>query len=337
MELQDGLVLQRSGVFGGTKEKEEVGSPMFQNFKMPGSVGAFVFLSVLFISIHLVSTLIGKTKKYRFSRRYQIRRLPKGVKIKMGRRPRKNRYILNYPFWASSKKDGTADLRMRDNEIIWGKSFLFVDGAVLEFDKPYELLGVVKDLRRQGVEIQLSKEEKEKYAKLKKKRAFFAQGYDIQKIIDSYEEHPTDFEKLCALLFQKMGYHTQVTAKSNDGGYDIVLWKNQSKAIVECKCYSAGNKIGRPAIQKLVGANNTALADGMVFITTSEFSSYAVSYAKEAGVELVDGRRLLSLFHEYLFTEEQGGGVYEEECYLEVSDLRPYVPEDIYEDYFVQC
>lgn len=310
---------------------------MFQNFKMPDFISAFLFLSVLFVSIHLVGILIDKTKRNRFSRRYRIRKLPKGVKIKKSRRPRRNRYILNYPFWANSKKDGTADLRIRDNEIIWDKSFLFVDGAVLEFEKPYELLGVVKDLRRQGVEIQLSKEEKEKYARLKRKKDFFAQSLDIQKIIDNYEERPTDFEKLCALLFQRMGYRTLVTAKSNDGGYDIILWKGQSKAIVECKCYSMGNKIGRPAIQKLVGANNTALADGMVFITTSEFSSYAVSYAKEADVELVDGHRLLNLLNEYVFLGEQERGVHMEECYLEVADMRPYVPEDIYEDYFVQC
>lgn len=310
---------------------------MFHHVKMPDFVSAFVFLAVLFVGIHLVSILIDKTKRNRFSRRYHIHKLPKGVKVKKNPRPRRNRYILNYPFWANSKKDGTADLRVKDNEIIWDKSFLFVDGAVLEFERPYELLSVVKELRCHGVEIQLSKEEKEKYKRLKRKKDFFAQSSDIQKIIDNYVERPTDFERLCALLFQKMGYGTQVTAKSNDGGYDIVLWKGQSKAIAECKCYAIGNKIGRPAIQKLVGANNIALADGMVFITTSEFSSYAVSYAKEAGVELVDGHRLLKLLNEYVFFGEQERGLYMEECYLEVSDMRPYVPEDIYEDYFVQC
>lgn len=310
---------------------------MPHGFELPNLVVAVVGFAAIAASAFLVGIIIDKTKRSRFSRRYRIRKLPKGVKIKKNRRPRGNRYILNYPFWANSKKDGTADLRIKDNEIIWDESFLFVDDTVLEFEKPYELLRVVKELRLRGVDIQLSKEEKEKYAKLKRKKDFFAQSSDIQKIIDTYEEHPTDFEKLCALLFQKMGYRTQVTAKSNDGGYDIILRKNQSKAIVECKCYSLGNKIGRPAIQKLVGANNIALADGMVFITTSEFSSYAVAYAKEAGVELIDGRKLLRLLNEYLFLGEQERGVYLEECYLEVSDMRPYVPEDIYEDYFVQC
>ena len=310
---------------------------MPHDFEILNLAVAFVGLAMIAASAFLVGIIIDKTKRNRFSRRYRISKLPKGVKIKKNRRPRGNRYILNYPFWANSKKDGTADLRIKDNEIIWDESFLYVDDAVLEFEKPYELLGVVKELRLRGVKIQLSKEEKEKYAKIKRKKDFFAQSSDIQKIIDHYEEHPTDFEKLCALLFQKMGYRTQVTAKSNDGGYDIILRSGQSKAIVECKCYSLGNKIGRPAIQKLVGANNIAMADGMVFITTSEFSSYAVSYAKEVGVELIDGHKLLRLFNEYLFLGEQEQGVYLEECYLDVSDMRPYVPEDIYEDYFVQC
>ena len=310
---------------------------MPHDFEILNLAVAFVGLAMIAASAFLVGIIIDKTKRNRFSRRYRISKLPKGVKIKKNRRPRGNRYILNYPFWANSKKDGTADLRIKDNEIIWDESFLYVDDAVLEFEKPYELLGVVKELRLRGVKIQLSKEEKEKYAKIKRKKDFFAQSSDIQKIIDHYEEHPTDFEKLCALLFQKMGYRTQVTAKSNDGGYEIILRSGQSKAIVECKCYSLGNKIGRPAIQKLVGANNIAMADGMVFITTSEFSSYAVSYAKEVGVERIDGHKLLRLFNEYLFLGEQEQGVYLEECYLDMSDMRPYVPEDIYEDYFVQC
>ena len=46
---------------------------------------------------------------------------------------------------------------------------------------------------------------------------------------------------------------------------------------------------------------------------------------------------LMQLLKEYVFAGEQGRGVYLEDCYLEVSDMRPYVPEDIYEDYFVKC
>ena len=42
----------------------------------------------------------------------------------------------------------------------------------------------------------------------------------------------------------------------------------------------------------------------MIFITTSSFSSYAVSYAREVGMELIDGCKLMQLLKEYLFLEE---------------------------------
>lgn len=205
---------------------------------------------------------------------------------------------------------------------------------MLEFEKPYELLSTVKELRLHGIEIELCNEEKEKYEKLKKKKEILTHNVDIKEIIDNYEKDPTEFEKLCALLFRQMGYEANVTSKTNDGGYDIVLMKNQIKAIVECKCYSIGNKVGRPEVQKLVGANNIVLADKMIFITTSEFSSYAVTYSNEVGVELIDGCKLLQLLKDYLFLEKGKTKIDIRECYLEISDMRTYVPKDIYQNYF---
>lgn len=112
-----------------------------------------------------------------------------------------------------------------------------------------------------------------------------------------------------------------------------MLLRNDEKTIVECKCYSHKNKVGRPAIQKLVGANNIALADKMIFITTSDFSSYAVSYSGEVGVELINGCKLIQMLNEFLFLEETKE-INIEEGYLEIADMRPYVPQDIFDKYF---
>ena len=115
-------------------------------------------------------------------------------------------------------------------------------------------------------------------------------------------------------------------------GYDISLTRGGEKTIVECKCYSIGHKVGRPNIQKLVGANNVVLADKMIFITTSDFSGVSISYAEEVEVKLINGNKLMELLHKQGFIEKVKINVME--CQLETADLYPYVPRDIYESFF---
>ena len=200
--------------------------------------------------------------------------------------------------------------------------------------RPYDLVGVVKRLRLQGTKIDLCKEEKRKRANLLKKKEVFAHNSDIQKIIDYYSEKPINFERLCLELFESLGYVAKLTPPTNDGGYDILLNKGAEKTIVECKCYSIEHRVGRPSIQKLVGANNIVLADKMLFITTSDFSAAAISYAEEVGVELINGNKLMELLDKQGFIEKEKVKLNVMECQLEIADLYPYVPRDIYESFF---
>lgn len=166
------------------------------------------------------------------------------------------------------------------------------------------------------------------------KKETFACNSDIQKIVDYYSEKPTDFEGLCSELFESLGYIAKLTPPTNDGGYDILLTRGGEKTIVECKCYSIGHKVGRPNIQKLVGANNVVLADKMIFITTSDFSGAAISYAEEVEVKLINGNKLMELLHKQGFIEKEKVKINVMECQLETADLYPYVPRDIYESFF---
>lgn len=102
---------------------------------------------------------------------------------------------------------------------------------------------------------------------------------------------PEDFEEWCADLFRSKGFKVEVTPKVNDGGYDLYMEKDGISYIVECKCYS-DTTIGRPLLQKLVGANATIRADKCVFITTSSFSAPAKQYAQEQRIWLIDGNQL---------------------------------------------
>ena len=296
-------------------------------------VSIVVCVSVLIYSIWTFYKFLIKSM---FSKKYGIGKLPRSIKIrrlKDGEKQR-NYFVLKYPYWENSKKDGTADRRIKNNVIIWRKSKLYIDMFKLISLDPSDIVYLVRELRSNGVDIALCKEERLKYNKIFKQKETFSSNSGIQDIINYYEENPTNFEKLCAELFNRMGYESKVTPKTNDGGYDILLSQNNQRTIVECKCYSMQHKIGRPAVQKLVGANSTILADRMIFITTSDFSENAVVYAHEADVELINGCKLLELLKQYDFLVQQEIEVDMSECQLKVSDMRPYIPKDIYKRYF---
>lgn len=286
-------------------------------------------------SIYIVKSIFDSVIKRNFSKSYGTGKLPRSIKVrKESNEKGKNYYYLNYPYWSVSKKDGTADRRVKKNAIILEKSNLYVDNYLVFSKRPYDLVEVVRRLRSQGVKIDLCKEEKKKRAELLKKKEAFAHNNDIQKIIDYYSEKPTNFEGLCSELFESLGYAAKQTPPTNDGGYDILLSKGAEKTIVECKCYSIEHRVGRPSIQKLVGANNIVLANKMLFITTSDFSVAAISYAEEVGVELINGNKLMELLDKQGFIEKEKVKINVMECQLEIADLDPYVPRDIYERFF---
>lgn len=122
----------------------------------------------------------------------------------------------------------------------------------------------------------------------------------IADLLREYADCPQDFEVFCAELFRKMGYATGNTAKTNDGGYDMWMQKDGISYIAECKLYASDHVVGRPLIQKLVGANATQRADKIVFITTSSFSKPAKAYAAEQRVWLIDGNELQTMMDNYL-------------------------------------
>ena len=286
-------------------------------------------------SIYIVKSIFDSVIKRNFSKSYGTGKLPRSIKVrKESNEKGKNYYYLNYPYWSVSKKDGTADRRVKKNAIILEKSNLYVDNYLVFSKRPYDLVEVVRRLRSQGVKIDLCKEEKKKRAELLKKKEAFAHNNDIQKIIDYYSEKPTNFEGLCSELFESLGYAAKQTPPTNDGGYDILLSRGAEKTIVECKCYSIEHRVGRPSIQKLVGANNIVLANKMLFITTSDFSVAAISYAEEVGVELINGNKLMELLDKQGFIEKEKVKINVMECQLEIADIDPYVPRDIYERFF---
>ena len=263
-----------------------------------------------------------------FEEKHSIK-LPREVDVRKGRKADNcNCFTLEFPSWLHQKKDGCCDNRYSDNYLIWGNCKLFIDGYRLRCYKPDTMIWIVNLLRSTGCQIDMHPLEMEKRNRIKNKRAGIKSLRTAQAIVAEFENEPTKFEEFCASLFEDMGWKAETTPKTNDGGFDIKLSSSSGDTcIVECKCYSE-TAVGRPALQKLAGANITEHARRMMFITTSSFSRAAVDYAKEVDIELVDGRRLVAMIKRYRPVDISPCTVDISDWSLNSEDLGAFCPPD---------
>lgn len=110
-----------------------------------------------------------------------------------------------------------------------------------------------------------------------------------------------EFENLCKRLVSKMGFETQTTRASGDGGIDIVAYNRQplisGKYVIQCKRYS-GN-VGEPILRDLYGVVMAERANKGILMTTAGFTRQAVAFSEEKQIELIDGAKLRSLLEQY--------------------------------------
>lgn len=125
------------------------------------------------------------------------------------------------------------------------------------------------------------------------------------------EQTPEFFEKMVVRLLKALGYGEPaagtVTQSSRDEGIDGIIYEDKlgfNLIYIQAKKWAPDTTVGRPEIQKFVGALAGQGATKGLFITTAQFSKDAAAYAKKqhtTKVILVDGRRLTGLMIEYDF------------------------------------
>ena len=223
-------------------------------------------------------------------------RVPWGIRVRRSRTPRQiGEFVLGYPRWDAAKKDGTRDRRTNDVSVLYDPSVLEVGTWRFRGRDPFLLYDFVNACRDAGVAVAYCREEELKRRRAASGLAQRRSATSVSGILRTFENNPTGFERFCADLFRRLGWNAEVTPPVRDGGLDIRLQRGEYTAIVECKLFARTHHIGRPIVQKLVGANEIEKAQGMIVVTTSSFSPDAVSYARRVGVELVDGDRLVRL------------------------------------------
>jgi restriction system protein len=120
---------------------------------------------------------------------------------------------------------------------------------------------------------------------------------------------PDFFERMVVRLLTAMGYGGSLAdagkaiGKSGDGGIDGVIKEDKlglDLLFIQAKKWD-DTTVGRPEIQKFVGALYGRKAKRGIFITTSAFSKDAKDYVEglESRVVLIDGRQLTELMFDH--------------------------------------
>lgn len=117
---------------------------------------------------------------------------------------------------------------------------------------------------------------------------------EIKSALQNFQ--PDEFEAFVASLWSEMGWDTEITQSSRDKGVDIIATKSgiyDKKVVIQAKCYSDGNKIGRPDIQQYSTLQQQVSgADSVIVVTSSGFTNEALSLAEELNVKTVSGNEL---------------------------------------------
>lgn len=105
------------------------------------------------------------------------------------------------------------------------------------------------------------------------------------------------FEAVCEKLFGQAGFDTRSQSHGADGGVDIWLHSRHAAgpvAVVQCKHWS-GKPVGVKEMREFFGVMASHKLKRGTYAATSTFTPDAAQFAKEHGINALDGDRLLAL------------------------------------------
>jgi Holliday junction resolvasome RuvABC ATP-dependent DNA helicase subunit len=118
-----------------------------------------------------------------------------------------------------------------------------------------------------------------------------------------------EFESLISSLLIRMGFQTEMTKTTGDGGIDVIAVLHRpilgGRYLFQCKRFAPDNLVGAPTVRDFYGAVSADRAVKGIFITTSDFTVQAREFGQKAGIELIDLAQLQKLLLEYQMLESQ--------------------------------
>jgi restriction system protein len=111
------------------------------------------------------------------------------------------------------------------------------------------------------------------------------------------------FEYFVAHLLEAMGYRTQVTQASGDGGFDIIAHRDPlglEPPIIKVQCKRTTASMGGPDVQRLTGTLAPGGNELGLFVTLGSFSKDAQNLGRtRQDLRLVNGNELVDLIFDH--------------------------------------
>lgn len=119
--------------------------------------------------------------------------------------------------------------------------------------------------------------------------------YDIY-----YELSPREFEYLISLVYKEMGYDTEITKQTRDGGKDIIATKqndsNTEEIYIECKLWKT--EVNLDCVRNLYGAISADQVGKGIIIAPNGFTKDAKAFVKKnSRIELIGSDRFKVLMN----------------------------------------
>lgn len=132
-----------------------------------------------------------------------------------------------------------------------------------------------------------------------------AKFIDTRRNFRLFSADPRQFEQLVSTLYRRMGYKTELTKMTHDGGRDIIAEQVQSgekeRLLIQCK--RTGKNVGVGQVRCLLGVVSNERATKGVFVCTSRFTPAAKKLADEnRRLELIDHEDLQMLLNAHFGT-----------------------------------
>lgn len=118
-----------------------------------------------------------------------------------------------------------------------------------------------------------------------------------QKLLRYFIAHPAqlrtidrrDFERLVAQIFREFGYDAEVTARTRDGGRDVIAVRQAEvdvKYLIECKRPDPDHAVSVSAVRELLGVKHDDRATKAILATTTHLSPDAKLFVQRNCWEL---------------------------------------------------
>jgi restriction system protein len=129
----------------------------------------------------------------------------------------------------------------------------------------------------------------------------YTRDFIVETLLKELEGHR--FEYFVAHLLQAMGYRTQVTQASGDGGFDVIAHRDQlglEPPIIKVQCKRTLASTGAPDVQKLTGTLAPGGSELGLFVTLGSYSPDAKHLGRtRQDLRLVNGTELVDLILEH--------------------------------------